>query len=817
MSHPPDSFAFSPPPRWRVWLPVLLAFAAFALVQTPGLLNGGFRWDESFSEYIPWRVEAGRQLAQGHFPFFTSKVFGGMPIFATSYTGVLYPPNWLYIVSPPWISNVLAFFHSFMGALGMFVYLRSRRFVPFVAVAGGLLFAANSFWISHWAHISMRETGLMAPWVVWLARRLMRQPGPERAVAFSLALGVQIAIGYQQIYLFTVLWIVLEGIGTLRWRWLSLRATLWMAAGGALGTGLMGAQLFSSLRLIESTPRAAMTPELWMASSFSPSHVLFFLSPRAFGYMRYFGDGYASELVVAIPSFAWALALLAVVFWVLRRRVRGGPRGRAIVLFALGAVAAYLLALGEHFPPYRHLFGVPPFSFFRIPSRYLFLATTFGVILGAHGMQELLRSAAWKRLGWFLAAWAAFAALIIGLALVFRNSPSGTAAATDGFWRQAFFSSPPDVRHMDATLRRLGLPGAGGFFDLTGIHALISVLLGGALLFCRRVPLAAGMVVLALLCLDTKILQRHALFEPGRPREILNADANPLFPERVQDDVVRLYSLSPDANTVGYLAYPHLTFLFPGYRSLNGYGPLLNMQLERYVGLANVGVGFRDSRLLCNPAPLRHLAVSHLVVERSRFDESDALCHARNLGHEFRVVQWHRGFDLLEIKNTRPRFDYAKRWRPMDEQEMENFLFWHDPSKPEADTVLADPQWKELPPVESELTPPGIKVLADEPSYQKVRIDAPPEGSILLVRDVHWPGWEYRLADSGDGWEDMGVANGLLRYAPVPGGPHTVEMRYRPPGWRTGLRVSLGAALVLAAIFIGAMWRRFHTRRVSVS
>lgn len=73
-------------PLSRQLLVAALAYLLFGLIAARGIFNGGFAWDEAVSEYIPWRVEAGRQIAAGHFPFFTPNLFGGMPLFSLAYT-----------------------------------------------------------------------------------------------------------------------------------------------------------------------------------------------------------------------------------------------------------------------------------------------------------------------------------------------------------------------------------------------------------------------------------------------------------------------------------------------------------------------------------------------------------------------------------------------------------------------------------------------------------------------------------------------------------------------------------------------------------
>lgn len=77
--------------------------------------------------------------------------------------------------------------------------------------------------------------------------------------------------------------------------------------------------------------------------------------------------------------------------------------------------------------------------------------------------------------------------------------------------------------------------------------------------------------------------------------------------------------------------------------------------------------------------------------------------------------------------------------------------------------------------------------------------------SLLVLSDLHYPGWKARL----DG-RDVPVerVNYVMRGVSLPPGNHRVEFRYEPLSWRIGWIVSLLGLLTLAAILVAAVRRR---------
>lgn len=114
------------------------------------------------------------------------------------------------------------------------------------------------------------------------------------------------------------------------------------------------------------------------------------------------------------------------------------------------------------------------------------------------------------------------------------------------------------------------------------------------------------------------------------------------------------------------------------------------------------------------------------------------------------------------------------------------------------------------PVVLAELAPPagaaagaaGLATIVDDAAERLTVATESPADSVLVVSDVHAPGWSATL----DG-EPVAIAraNHAFRAVAVPAGQHVVSFRYRPPGFRAGVLASAVALLaVLIALFLGA-------------
>jgi hypothetical protein len=101
--------------------------------------------------------------------------------------------------------------------------------------------------------------------------------------------------------------------------------------------------------------------------------------------------------------------------------------------------------------------------------------------------------------------------------------------------------------------------------------------------------------------------------------------------------------------------------------------------------------------------------------------------------------------------------------------------------------------------------PPGrARIVTYE--NERVVVDAEPaRRSLLVLTDVHFPGWEVRV----DGREQpLERVDYLLRGVALDPGRHEVEFLYRPASWDAARAISLAGLLVLAGVLAAGLLRR---------
>jgi uncharacterized membrane protein YfhO len=99
-----------------------------------------------------------------------------------------------------------------------------------------------------------------------------------------------------------------------------------------------------------------------------------------------------------------------------------------------------------------------------------------------------------------------------------------------------------------------------------------------------------------------------------------------------------------------------------------------------------------------------------------------------------------------------------------------------------------------------------ITLLADEPTHYRLSVRAEEPGWLFLA-DANYPGWRAYV----DGAETLVYTAQLLGKAiAIPEGEHQVELEFRSPSYRLGLRITQATllAIVLLAVVAFARARR---------
>jgi hypothetical protein len=219
-----------------------------------------------------------------------------------------------------------------------------------------------------------------------------------------------------------------------------------------------------------------------------------------------------------------------------------------------------------------------------------------------------------------------------------------------------------------------------------------------------------------------------------------------------------------------------------GLRDVNVYGNVsaLTARYQRLIGDSDPAWHHIDHRAARAPAALDVLGVSLLVV-----GPNVAGLPGTELVHNGEVR-------LYRNPTALPRARLVGRAIVLADDAARRRLAQRD-FHPDEQVIL-----DEAPRPAPERGTGSARIVHDASDHVRVRTHA--DGPrVLVVGDTAAPGWTARL----DGRQvPMLTAYARVRAVAVPAGAHTVEMRYRPPGYTAGLAISAVSVAVTAGALL---------------
>ncbi len=391
-----------------VMLPLLLLLAAllaffgldFALGRVLFSTHDIFASD-LWHFHVPLKAEYAERLASWELPLWSHRLGTGVPLLAEGQVGALYPPNLLLfgLLPLPLALNLSVLTSCAVAAGGMWVLARDAGARRAGATLAALAFALSGFFICHARHLNMAGAAAWAPWLLWAARRLVRDPGPKPAAAAALCSAMSIFAGHPPVayanFLVAGSYAAVYGL----WRRKGVAAFLgWGACAALLGAALAAPQLLPTLELNAHGPRSGgLSYEEATQWDLHPAYLQTFLDPDAFGspgvLVRDTGQGRLVGFrgVEGHPHFHWeVVAYVGLLPLVLALLAVALARRAALPWVTLGAVAAWL-ALGGHGGLATLLREIlPGLDHFRFFSRYLLYAALALCLLAGLGLDTAL-------------------------------------------------------------------------------------------------------------------------------------------------------------------------------------------------------------------------------------------------------------------------------------------------------------------------------------------------------------------------------------------------------------------------------------------
>jgi hypothetical protein len=737
-------------------LPAVVPLVLFGVALVQGLLiapgDGG-------SYYLPLYMLAARAWEAGGLPAWNPYSFSGAPLLALGQAGVFYPPNLLMVVLPTFVGyDLLLIFHVFMAGLGASLLALRLCRDPFGAAAAGVGFALSGFWLGHLAHTSLEASAAWLPWTLLGFELLRERVSAPRLLLAGSALALGVLAGHFQMVAITLMALgvyalALAAIGR------SGRGRSLLLAGVTAGLGLcLGAvQLLPTASVLDQTARATYSYDQAMTYSFNWSHLALLFFPYLFGNPAghlpftapYGGEWNLTELA-GYPGLA-LLVLAAAGLGVVRR----DPRAAALA--ATGGLAL-IAALGASTPVGRLIYALPVYGHFRDWARYVVIVDLVVALLAACGVAALRDRSAGVRRAAGLRGCAMAAAVVLAALVLPRLGPIADRAA----------------------------PGYTGVLAVA-FPTVSAVLAGGCCLLAWRRPGPAVVAVLLLLVCVDPVLSFGGFFEWRSPTPFAKAQ--------------RLYSPSEPPKW--------------------GWPPNAPGGIDRYLSLKR-GSDIDDVRQIRSAtgndslAPREYMEATGMT--EGRIENLEAVRPPSHVLDLLRVsVVVGARSDSFAPDGDRGRHDHRPGLpeafvvgaaREMPRAAVLDHLHGRRPFDPGRLALIESPCNRWCPRLDS----PGSVGRVTRSRWGSgavgVEVEARRPG-LLVISQAWFPGWQGEV----DGKPSPVVrTDGLVTGVPVAAGRHRVELRYRPPGFRAGMFISLAVLIALIAAALGG-WLASPTRR----
>jgi hypothetical protein len=689
-------------------------------------------------------------------------IFGGVAHLANPQVALFNPLKLPFVGLEPWRAVMLiTALHLLVLTVGMVVLAHRVRLRPpaglvaAIAVAGSGMVATKSM---QYPQITVLAG---VPWLLTtIDLALDRPPRPRRAVAWlAMATAFVCVAGHPQMTFLALAlgaaWALSRVLRHDTWR------DLWqVAAGVALGAALAAAQLLPTLALLSG----AATHDT-AALSGNPAYTLDHhrLAVTVLGDVwskhpiELSGSGETASYVGVVVA---VIALFGVVDTLRRRR----ERAATVVLLLTGA-AAFLLAAGRSSPLYRVARDVVPlFDQARVPARWTVVATFVLAILAAMGTDAAMARRIDRRTTIRVVASALVVLVLVAVEVL--DAPNAGVVLT---WVVVATAS---------------------------IGALVVVSRGD-----RRWSTGATVLLLVLLVVELGVMTTHSPARTSSVPATYAATTGPavdylqahpkgrvvaMTQDRLGDVPYLLESLRPNVNASRHL------------RSVDGYdgGPQVRetwLQLVTALtkGRVNPELTLRAQsvQLPLDPERWARYGVRYALIDDSVVPIDQFVPGWRPVVRTdgplqlFENPSWNGDASVYRATRRVAR-DPGRVVRTMTDDELR-------------DVALVGPHG---PMIECSSDCTGRRARVDRDTAEHLVVHASDDEPSLLALTEQWAdGWSVQI-DGRDA--DLVQVDGYMLGVELPRGTHTVAFRYRAPGLRAGLVVSLLAAIAVVVLLV---------------
>lgn len=356
------------------------------------------------TQYIMWK-----NLHQGTLPLWEKNVYQGYPVLDGLEMGFYYFQNLiLFGTLPFWIAFNLGYIsNAIIVALGTFLLARSFRLNRLASLVAALTFAYSPIFTLHYHHYNLILGMAAIPWLYWLINSFYNTRRFVYLAIFPLVLSQQYFAGSPQIPTYNLFFLISYFIFKLKQEKIAgtaqLKIFLVFLAVISFGFILASAQILPAYYLTKTSrwfsdvnPQAILTQ-----FPFKYTNLLTMLDPYILGNPKIgsypiWNPGNWGIFWESNAYFGLIQLSLVILSILILLRKKFNKYKKNTITFLTFFLIGIILSLGQE-APLHPIFSIPPFSFFRVPSRFLFISFFSASILSAFSLDYFQKNNKVKR------------------------------------------------------------------------------------------------------------------------------------------------------------------------------------------------------------------------------------------------------------------------------------------------------------------------------------------------------------------------------------------------------------------------------------
>lgn len=758
----------------------------------------------------PWRVLGIEIIKSGSLPFWDPTSLLGTPLMANFQAAILNPLNFLFFVfNYPFAWSIQVFLQPILIAFATFLFLKNLGLKTASSLFGSLTFAFSGFSIIWMEYNTIGFTLVFVPLVLLIVDKIITQPKFTYAFWLGLLLCLQIFAGYPQISIYTIffatiyfIYKILSNQDNLFWRankptnighelskqlsagYLAVllrsssffKITVYIS--GVISSLLLSAvQIIPSLELLKFSIRSVDSTALAGGIQFLPiRHLITLFIPDFFGNPgtgNYWSLGSYDNFVLFIPIIALCFAV-----WPFLSKSAFHRQNLIFVIFLL---ITLLIATNNILSALVVKYDIVGLKS-AVAARVLFMFDFSLAVLSAVGLNNLLLGQK-VTLFYKIVLVAFYLGITLGLVYTFvhlkYSLPQGISEISQKVPQQnrqileIVQSISEDVRigkvNTLVALKNTVIP----FLTIVFVMAIVSL---------SSLKQVVVFLVFAVLVFNiTKATDKYLTFFPPKllyPDTGVEADLkNNLGVHRFDREKSELF--------------PSNTWVPYGLKAASGQNALLLMSTAKYLNIVNgtnlssfsryVDVTNVESPLY-DTLDIKYLAVLNRHETKSVPDR---------IGRPFRrflvpKFKEYKNFGTVRIMENSANLGlawFSKNSQCINDETKASIILGASEYNPRNLVILKCQGNQQF----FDRVVGAVRVELDAPNYTKLQVQTPLT-NYLTFSKAQYPGWQAFVDEKR---VPLNAANLALTAVLIPEGRHTVELKYHPDSFYTGLKISV--------------------------